>query len=140
MNTERIHDNFAGLGTQAAFDCYASDLQEATSPERIVEAVAAYLSRWNYRTISRLQAIIGGWAPFDPAQRPVYIAGAAELRLIAAQLEAQRRAFQVRGAGLTPELFEIDMCFLFACDSLDRCSRGMQAHGDVQPGRFANLV
>jgi hypothetical protein len=140
MNTERIHETFAELGTQAAFDYYASDLQEATSAECIVEAVAAYLSRWNPRTVSRLQAMIGGWAPFDQAQCPLHIAGADELRLIAKQLEAQRRKFEARGAAITPELFEIDMCFLFARESLDRYRANQEPQEDSQPGRLANVI
>jgi hypothetical protein len=113
-NTDNVLGSMRELGTLPVFDYYTATVQRAASPAEVVEAVATYLSYWPRGRVLKLQAMVGGWAPFDERQQPLPIESREQVRALGDDLERQRRNFEASGAAITLELFEIEMCFLMA--------------------------
>src|SRR5688500_7664766 len=95
--TDNVLGSLRELGTLPVFDYYSAIVQTATSPAEVVAAVAAYLSYWARSRVLKLQAMVGGWAPFDERQQPLRLESREQVRAVGDDLERQRRKFEARG-------------------------------------------
>jgi hypothetical protein len=84
----------------------------------IVCALQMYLADWPMLRVRKLQALIGGWAPFDSKQQPLPIANPEDVVTIGRGIVAQRRAFEAIGMPIPRDLFEIDALFMIANEVL----------------------
>jgi hypothetical protein len=107
----------AVLASLSEIDRYVRLMALAPDVETIASVLNTYLAGWAGDRIARLQAIDGGWAPFDQWQQPMPIHGAPDILFLARALRDHCQA--VRGAGIevAPELLELELVLFFAAES-----------------------
>ncbi len=95
----------------------------AEAPAAVLRAVQGYLNAWPKERVHSLQAVDGGWAPFDWNQRPRQVNGVRDLRRIGDAVH--RHSTFLREAGMTPtlELVELDEFLLVAVEKAENFGR-----------------
>jgi hypothetical protein len=86
----------------------------AEAPAGVVEVIRNYLAAWPKERIDSVQAVDGGWAPFDLSQRPSPVNGIQDLRCIRDAVHRQCVSLRTAGLALTPELMELDEILFIA--------------------------
>lgn len=106
----------------------------APRSSEIVPVVRAYLASWTNQRIVNLQSLHAGWAPFDEYQHPFRIISVSDVRQVRNSIRMRCRELEASGLRIGSELLELDLFFLFACESLDVHE---PTHGEIDDGEVA---
>jgi len=107
----------AVLDSLSAIDRYVRLMAVVPSIEAIASVLNTYLTSWSEERVERLQAIDGGWGPFDERQRPMPIYGAGDIFFLARTVREHCKAVRAAGIDVTSDLLELDLMLRFAAES-----------------------
>jgi len=97
-------------------DHYAHLMARAQDTDAVTSVLNTYLSSWSEERIERLQAIDGGWAPFDEWLRPMPILGVRDILFLPRAIRDHCRAVRAAGVEIATELLELDLVLFFAAE------------------------
>ena len=107
----------AALHSLSEIDSYVRAMAMAPDVNAITSVLNTYLASWPEDRIEDLQALDGGWAPFDEWRRPMPILGARDIFFLARSVRDHCKAVREAGIELTTELLELDLVLFFAAES-----------------------